>query len=884
MSNLILLPQKIRRVNPDILGGKGANLVRLFQHGFKVPPFFVISTKAYEQFLSDSGGVETIQEMKKVWEQKGVSADLEAPRRLLKIFETYPVSKELARKIEQELQKYFKDVKQNAPLAVRSSATVEDAPEYSFAGVFETSFGDCRTLLERIKSCWASLWREAALFYFARIGVKPWEVSMAVIVQQTIPAEAAGILFTTTQHPELGEVLRIEANWGLGTTLVSAKSSPDIYLLSKKNSHVLQKVLGRKEILAMFRDGNKLVETATAESQRSQFVFEERQANTLGELGRQIEQCFGQPQDVEWAFWQRQFYLLQSRPISRASLHTLPKVRKIWTPFFFLERFPQPVSLLGWSLLEEPVINRAFREPLSLLGRRRFAKQRLTHLFYGRLYSDIDVFRLLYGFIPPAFLAQDKQSLISVSGEKLPSWFERLYLYLPFLVRTVSYDSNWFFIFHLRNWRNFTHWYWAQIRKFKQMELSNFSKEQLLVKLLAAQNLTDQFLKLHRWSITYADVFFQLLNSLCRRWLKENRDIHAVSLLSGLEGNLTVEMNLALWELSRVCTKNAALKEYLFTVKPVSLEQIKKISGSEDFISTYKSFLRKYGHRSNSLDILYPTWSEDATYVLDVVRKFFEVSEEDSPARSEALRKEHQKAMTRQALDKLSKGLFQRIMPIKRMIFLLIVHFAKAFVLLRENQRFYWQMSIAQMRRIALELGKHLVSENKIEAPDEVFFLHLNELRAFICKGKEIKWKEVVTERKTELQRNQKETPAILVKELEDGSFDFEFGGEDVEILYGMPISPGKARGRAKVISDLRQFVHLRKGDILITPSLDPGWTPIFGLISGLAMEVGGMLSHGSILAREFGIPAVSNVRGLTHKINDGDEIVVDGNLGQVIK
>ncbi|MFQ6115190.1 MAG: PEP/pyruvate-binding domain-containing protein, partial [bacterium] len=850
--------------------GKGANLVRLSQHVFKVPRFFVISTKAYQQFLSHSGCVEIIHEIKNAWERFGPAGCQKATTKLKQSFEMFSVSQELEKQILRSLRNCFKHEPKDSPLAVRSSATVEDTEDYSFAGVFETSFGDRQSLLERMRSCWASLWQEAALFYFAKIGIRPWEVSMAVIVQKVIPAEASGISFTTTHNPELGEVLRIEANWGLGTTLVGAKSSPDVYLLSKKSSQVLQKVLGKKETLALISDENKIIESQTAESQRSRFVFKERQLQALGELGQRLEQFFGQPQDVEWAFWQKEFCVLQSRPISKSSLRVPAKVRKIWTPFFFLERFPQPVSPLGWSLLQGPVIKRAFREPLSLLGQRRLARQRLTRLFHGRPYSDLNVFGLLYGFIPPAVLAQDKQDLISLSGEKLPSWFERLYLYVPFLFRTLSYDSNWFFIFHLRNWRNFTHWYWAQIKRFKQMELTNFNKEQLCDKLLQAQNLTDEFLKLHRWSITYADVFFQLLNLLCRAWLKEYKDIHAVSLLSGLQGNLTVEMNLALWELSRICAQNVSLKEYMLKAKPTSLKQIKTVPASKNFILACQKFLHHYGHRSNSLDIFYPTWSEDATYVLDVLRKFLNVTEDGSPARSEALRRQHQEATTNQALDKLSKGLFQRVISIKKILFLLILRIAKAFVLLRENQRFYWQMSIAQMRRIALELGRRLVSENKIEEPDGVFFLDLNELEAFIRTGKEIEWREVVTRRKSELERHQKETPAILVKELEDGSFDFEFGGEEVEILNGMPISPGQARGQAKVIPDLRQFEHLKKGDILVTQSLDPGWTPIFGIISGLVMEVGGMLSHGSILAREFGIPAVSNVRGLTHKIKDG--------------
>lgn len=884
MSKLILYPQEIKQLDPEILGGKGVNLVHLFQKGFKIPPFFLISTTAYERFVTSSGAVKFIEELKAGWTKKGVSGCIITIQKVVSLFEKAPFEKTMEHEINEELQLFFESTSKKNSLAVRSSATVEDLSNYSFAGIFETTFGGCQTLFERIKKCWTSIWKESALFYFEKIGMKPWEVRMGVIVQEAIPAGSSGVLFTTFQTSEMGDVLRIEANWGLGTTLVSAKSSPDVYLLSKENSKALQKVLGNKERFATIKDGNELTEILTPDSQRHKFVLKDKHLKSLAQISKQVESLFGQPQDVEWAFWQKEFYLVQSRPITKSRIQVQPKVKRFWTSFFFLERFPQPVSPLGWTVLEGPVIYRALQEPLRLLARRDLANEKLTRLFYGRPYTDLNVFRFLYGFIPLKFLSPDKQELIALSGGKPPSLFERLYLYIPFLIRVIAYDSNWVFIFHVNNWKNFTYWYWAKIKKLTGLSLSSLGKELIFDKLLEAQNLTDKFLKLHRWSITYADVFFQLLNLLCRIWFKRYKDIHAVSLLSGVEGNLTVEMNLELWELSRLCAQNTALNEFFLKEKPKSLEKIESCPSSTSFLKAYQKFLEKFGHRSNSLDIYYSTWSEDSTYILEVLRKFLEIKDENNPAQAEAFRREQQKAYTDKALRKLSERLFNRIFPFKKMMFIFVLRHAKFFVLFRENQRFYWQMSIAQMRRIALELGKRIFLEGKVEETEDVFFIKLQELKDYIENGKELDWQEVIAQRKSEFKNHQNKTVPNLIKELEDGSLDFEFGSQKSEIYHGMPISPGKASGRARFIPDLREFEQIKKGDILVTQSLDPGWTPIFGFISGLVMEVGGMLSHGSILAREFGIPAVSNVSGLQRKIKDGDEIVVDGNMGQVFK
>ncbi|RMD93592.1 MAG: hypothetical protein D6813_03850 [Calditrichaeota bacterium] len=855
----IIVPQEGIRADTQLMGGKGANLVYLINHKLPVPSFLILSTELYKELVLKRISGERLTQFKKAWTTHKTEDSQSLARNLQTEIYDLHFPEEIEKEIFDCLKKFI-DHPKKLQVAVRSSATVEDSARTSFAGIFATYFVSTDGLVDAIKKCWASLWSERALHYFRNAGMKPWEIAMAVILQEVVQAEASGVLFTNIQHPYFGSIMQIEAYSGMAPSEKEKYEKPQLYRLNRHTGNLLESGFpaNRKPLL------------------------NESALHTLFESGKQIETFFATPQDVEWAISQGRGYILQSRPVTKAPQKEKTAIRRIWTPFFFMERFPHPVSPLGWSLLEGPVIFRAFREPLFLLGQSWLARKQLTRFFYGRPYTDLRVFYLLYGFIPPIFLSSDKRDLIALAG-KAPSWWRRLYLYLPCLVRTIAYDANWFFIFHLRKWQNFTRWYTRKILKLRNHSLDGLDKKSLLKFLLRARQLTDRFLILHRWSITYADIFYQLLNLLCKRWLKSAPEINAVSLLSGLEGNRTVEVNQALWKLAQLCYKNKTCRTYFQKHRPKSLNDLKKCN-CPDFYRAVEKFLVQYGHRANSLDIFFPTWAEQPVYVFEILESYMKLIENAKAEPVELIKIHQQKSLEKRAKDLLKQGFWQQILPFRRWCFTLVLHYAKTFVLLRENQRFYWQMSIAQMRRAVVELGKRFQKEGKIKTDDYIFFLTAQEITRHILNSAALPDAEIVQARMEEFHRNQKNVPPTLIREYSDDTFDFEYGGKEVEVLTGMPISPGTAQGTARIVDNLSQFTQLKKGDILVTKSLDPGWTPILGLISGAVLEVGGMLSHGSILAREFSIPAVSNVQGLYQKIRDGEKIVVDGNRGQVIK
>jgi len=832
------------------VGSKAANLARLAAGRFPVPPFFVITTEAYENFLQRHAlnpllrGIGQIEPV--------------AQRENLERFRDSLLGLPWPEEEREEIVAAYTALTRGEviPVAVRSSASCEDQAPHSFAGQFQTVLGvrGADAVLEAIRQCWASVTDESNLAYLRKQGLEPQEIRMAVIVQLMVPATAAGVLFTSDPEDPSGAHLRLEANWGLGTTVVEGRANPDVYVLDKRKGTVRSKVCGSKEVKVL-SEPERLIEVPVAAAEREQYVFKDEELKALTALAKGIEAHFGSPQDVEWAFHAGRFYILQTRPI------TAPAVKageRIWTNYFFIERFPHPVSPLGWSLLREPVEQRAFRDPLWLLGEKRLAQAPITRLVVGRPYTDLRVFRCLYGAFPSPLRSQDKQALLSTVGEGRPSVVQVILSGL----RALLSDPNAWPPIHLRRWREFLPGYLRAIRDIVESDLTALSAREVIELLRQTQRLTDELLKLHRWSITYAEVFFHLWRWMYEKWFKAPGENPFDDYLAGVEGNLTVEMNQKLRRLAELLAQEPPLAEHFFKDENEELEVSPR--GCQ-FLTEWEAFLRCYGHRSNSLDPFYPTWREDPSYVKGLLRQFSQ----------EAVSLPTLKAM--KPLEPLARSPVRKLW---RPLWAQVLAYARTFVLLRENQRHYWQMSLAQMRRVILEIGQRLVRVKVIAEVPDVFFLEVSDLETLLA-GRDLRVKDLVEARKKAHEENLRvDSPALIQGDAQTQCVSPRGG----RTYRGMGISRGKAQGPAKVITHLGEFERVKKGDILVTRSLDPGWTPILGFVSGLVMEVGGMLSHGSILAREFGIPAVANLRGICREINDGEALLVNGDEGLVVR
>jgi pyruvate,water dikinase len=813
---LLNLPNALA-LNPKFSGSKGANLVRLIKQGFNVPPFFILSSSLYEHIVK----INKIEQLiKKVVSENSLENFKQAQSAILAAKIPNPIIREIISTWKILIQDFpFQKV------AVRSSALAEDLQEHSFAGQLESylNIQDEQHLLESIKKCWASLWNERVQNYTSNNRIKINPQAIAVIVQQMIPAEFSGVFFTIDPTDAEQESSMIETHEGMGTEIVGGHINPARYRIHRKSQE-------------MKSDADQ----SNSSSFSREHIFE------FVSTCLEIEKYFRAPQDIEWAYFQNRFYILQSRPITATVKRQLSSEENIWSNYFFGERFPQPVSPLGWSILKPLIEKNAFCEPLYFLGFHRLARSRITKCFYGRPYAKLAVFQALHSFFPTAYVSLDKRKFFYEEPVSLRQSIIKIVKNIFPILKSLFSTTDWIPPIHLRNWRRFLNFYQEKIQSLNQLNLQVMSDEQLWQMNDQTEQRSDRLLSYHRWSITFAELIFHFIRHLIQKWLPQlEAEKTVIELHRGLTGNKTVEMNIELWNLSRAKKQN------------------------------WKSFIQKFGHRSTSLDISIATFAEDRNYILELVQQYQTISPELSPKKRQKDFVQLRQERCESILQILSQ---QHFGFLKKKFLKILMNWSEQFMLLRENQRHYWHQSLAINRKIFLEFGKRFVHRGWLEHPERIFFLTRQEIKSIIFSDMLVP-KTKIEQRLQLHSRWQKIQAPALIDQANPLQLDDDFVSKK---LTGIAASPGLAGGKARVLTSLDEMKQIQSGEILVVPTTDPGWTPLFSIINGLVMEVGGVLSHGSIIAREFGIPAVTSVQQATSLISSGMSITVDGNKGVV--
>ncbi|NIO68332.1 MAG: hypothetical protein GTN71_04585, partial [Anaerolineae bacterium] len=389
-----------------------------------------------------------------------------------------------------------------------------------------------------------------------------------------------------------------------------------------------------------------------------------------------------------------------------------------------------------------------------------------------------------------------------------------------------------------------------QVQRFRETD-GGVSLEVLWQVIEQAQELNRKLLALHRWSLTHADLTYTLLRKLATAWLGEKQGTGVcAALVLGLP-NKSLEVDRELQKLAQVLP--------------------------EDYQAALAAFLARYGHRSFSLDIYRPNFAADPAQVTKLVESLLEgkteLDIEDGARQREAAYNQVRKVVRKGVAGRLKMAVFDHVLGL-----------ARRYMPLREDQRFYWQKTLAAMRELFLLIGDRLVAEGLLKDRVEVFFATKDEVEAYVKSRGEFPAREVGN-RKSKFQHLQGQHelaphltyPAFLV-----GNRPLEVLERREQVLVGRPVSPGLRRGPVKVVGTPRQFSKVQAGDIMVTKSPDPGWTPIFGLLGGLIMESGGQLSHGAVVAREYGLPAVAGIAGVTQLLHDGQVVLLDGLSGTV--
>lgn len=877
---------ELNRSDLPIAGGKGANLGALIQAGLPVPPGFCVITSAYRAFVEANRLEVEIRQIVAATRMDDPAALDAASDSIRACFQQGEMPPALADEI---CRAYASLHNPPGPVAVRSSATAEDLPDLSFAGQQDTYLNILGepALLDAVIRCWASLWTARAIGYRARNQISQDEVALAVVVQQMVQSEAAGVLFTANPLTGKRSQTVIDATLGLGEALVSGQVEPDHYVVAGSAEKILQKTLGAKALSIQGQAGGGTV--TLHQSAASRQALPDEQILALARLGQQAQAFFGSPQDMEWAWADGRLYVVQSRPVT--SLFPLPsglqdEPLEVLLSFGVWQGMLDPYTPLGQDMFGFLVsgMSELFGRKISAREQRVFlgAGERLFVNITGLLSNPIGrkAASIFIGAIDPvsgAILAEllkdvpfGAETRLSLKGRF------RLIRGVRPLVGNVLFNLLWPARGRARLER--------QIDAALAEAQGCCDAAQNLAELIeaidaVASKMPRQMLPRLVGGIAAGQAPYQ--NLLLRSDEIPGAPELLMELARGLPHNVTTQMDLALWRTAQAIRADASAAAYFSTTEVerlVTEYRAEKLPAAAQ--TAICGFLSTYGMRGvGEIDLGRPRWRENPTDLFQALKSYLQIDPALSPEavfQRGAAKIQQVQAQLEQTFSEAPKG--KRISP--RLVRLLVERFRELGGL-RETPKFFIVRLLGIYREALLAAGQKLVEAGRLTAAEDVFFLHLWELKAL--DGSETRsWEALIAERRAACARElrRRRIPRIL---LSDGTayYDAPSTAEAANTLSGTPVSAGVVEGVVRIVLN-PHGVQLIPGEILVCPATDPAWTPLFLAAGGLVMEVGGMMTHGSVVAREYGIPAVVGVSQATTRLKDGQRVRVDGSNGKV--
>jgi rifampicin phosphotransferase len=873
-------------VSLEIGGGKGANLARLARAGLDVPPGFILTTHAYRAFVSDNGLEQRIL-LDAGSAQVQDPASLEAASAAIRArLGSATLSTELAG----ALRAAYAGLGE-ARVAVRSSATTEDLPDLSFAGQHDTMLNviGAAALLQAVVQCWSSLWTARAIAYRARNAISHQDAALAVVVQQMLASEVSGVLFTANPLTGKRSETTIEATLGLGEALVSGRVEPDHYRADGPAGRVLERRIGAKALSIRARDGGGTLEVPEHAPGRP--ALTDADVLALVRLGTRIADLFGTPQDVEWALAGGRIHVLQSRPIT--SFFPLPEGLptdglRVLLSIGAIQGMLDPITPLGQDVFRCALPNAlaSIGVPLAtgdvalvaVAGERIFVDISAA-LCRARILSRV---RAALRLVEPTTAEALDEVLAEgtlVTGASRLRWPSlRFVVLLGRALGNLAYDMLWPERGRARIQRRLA----AAITAFEQRGALAHSLAERVVLLEQA------FAWIPRTGLPLLGPGFggglanlRLLHALAAQ-LPEG-ELRVLEMMRGLPHNVTTEMDLALWDVARVVRSHPEAAELFRTGDPEALARQSLAAGLPAPVQlAVDAFLEKYGMRGvGEIDIGKPRWRDDPTPLLQVLQSYLRI-EDGQQAPDVVFRRGA--AAAEPALDSLlADARRTRLGPFKTFVLRAAARRMRALAGLRESPKFTGVAMLGVVRSGLLASGRELAALGTLATPDDVFFLHLDELKA-IAAGRAQDWRARVRERRRTYDQEQRRRriPRLL---LSDGRALYGGSGGNPATagaaLMGTPVSPGVAAGSVRVMLDPRA-AQLVPGEILVCRGTDPAWTPLFLAAAALVTEVGGLMTHGSVVAREYGIPAVVGVHEATTRLRTGQRVRVDGTKGRI--
>jgi rifampicin phosphotransferase len=857
-----------------LVGRKAVGLARLIGLGIPVPDGFCITTRAYQEHLEKCQAQPLIRELPGTDPSSILT-------RLREIITKTPISDELLAFLKEHFERLG-----TSAVAVRSSATLEDMTGYSYAGLYETRLGmmELPSCMDNVRNCWASQWSERVFRYHQRQGIDHFSSSMAVIVQRLIFPEASGVIFTGNPSEGDKERLVIEACFGIGEGLVSGKVTPDRFFIRKKNLSILQRIIAQKSLKIEVDATGSLKERILTPKDGGRPTLDDRSIKRLCALALKAGSPSGNGQDIEWALAEGKFFLLQCRPITAAVSSEPGEPPHIWTSANVGEVLPDVVTPMTYSFVSR-FIDLLFVENLRRLGI-DFGALTLIDVIDGRLYFDMTALSEIVNHMPGfrnievgRLLGGHEEKLIRSLLRRIPRGSSRprirlltLILNLPLFLLKMAASSA-------RDAKKMIEKMQETTRVLREKNPSALSEKQLLEVLNDSIDTMINHVPGAMAAVAGGFPGYQSLIRICRIWLDDSDGSIANRLLVGTGEVDSAEPGIALLEIADGARGNPELESLVRSARNFAQirEDIKKVNGGENFLKLWDDFMARHGHHTRGeLELYNLCWAETPDYVLSIVNSYLQNNKSGDSLDDYRTRSDESRRLTAECRGRLKN-------PLKRIVFDYLLSLSKRGLSLREMYKSEAVRQIAALRHVYIALGRILVSRDLLEKPEDIYFLYAEELEALHKGEVTFNVKETIAERRGEYDKNLSVTPhPVVVGTVSNRTYIPYEADDTLDLLTGLAVSPGIAKGPARVFSSKNDNAEIHAGEILVIPFADPGWSPYFITAAGIVMDMGGMLSHGSIIAREYGIPTVVNVGPATKIIRTGQLIEVDGNGGIV--
>ena len=871
------------------VGGKAANLGELTRAGLSVPPGFCLTTEAYARATSREGLEAILEQL--------TSTPATALAQLQSSAQTAR-SKLLAIAMPDEIveavTRAYHDLASGVPIpvAVRSSATAEDLPFASFAGQQDTYLNivGVEAVLAAVRCCWASLWTDRAVSYRASNAIDHRTVRLAVIIQEMVEAEVAGVLFTANPLTGRRHQAVIDANPGLGEAVVSGAVNPDHFVVEVSSGEIVERHLGDKRVVIRATPGGGTQRVEVAERNDEACISDE-QVRALAHLGARVEAHYGWPQDTEWAIDSSgHLWLTQARPITTlfplpANAPTTDDELRVYLSISVLQGVYRPVTPMGIqtfrlisSAIAAFVLGKPPKNPVAGLPLVADSGQRLfldaTPALRNALGREV-VIRLLQGMEAQSAAIFKQLVTDPRLAPSTTSKWPTLRKIFPIALRTKI---------PLLLVRALLR---PQGARKRLANLEAYLRQQSMVSPGASSiDRLGAFerhflLDIGRVARTALPTAFAGIASavLATRLLKRIATPDEVqTVLRSLPHNPTTEMDLSLWALARQIHADPAVAYKVRNIPPEQLAQAYREGQLPPLLQQgLAEFLRTYGHRGVAeIDLGLAHWSEDPTHILGVLANYLQINNPE-------LAPDVQFERGAQAAEAMVMELTRRARR-KGWFYGKLVRFdlnrIRELTGIREVPKYFFILLFARCRELLWPVGEELARAGRLEKAEDIFFVTLPEARAALA-GEDLR--SLVRERRASYDHelNRRHVPRVLLSDGTEPTAEMHTEMSD-GALRGTPASAGKITAKARVILD-PAGARLEPGEILVAHSTDPGWTPLFLTAGGLVMEMGGSMSHGSVVAREYGIPAVVGVHGATTRIVTGQRIAVDGSSGVIV-